>query len=185
MYKNSMSTSPILKKAKIAASATSSSIALFWFRSDLRLADNTALAHCLRNSSTSKTPVVALYLLSQDEWLMHDIAPVKIDLILRSLQILRKDLKEKMGIPLVVVTVPSVLTASEPRDESKRPFVGQAASSVASFCQQWNVTSLFANKEYEVDEKRRDEMVKIKLLDLGISATFLDDQCVVEPGKVC
>ncbi|HEX5843539.1 MAG TPA: deoxyribodipyrimidine photo-lyase, partial [Pseudomonas sp.] len=47
---------------------------LIWFRTDLRVQDNSALT-----AAMSSGPTVALYLLSPGQWLSHDDAPSKVD----------------------------------------------------------------------------------------------------------
>ncbi|MEA1130524.1 deoxyribodipyrimidine photo-lyase, partial [Klebsiella pneumoniae] len=42
---------------------------LIWLRTDLRLNDNTALA-----DASQRGPVVAVYLISPEQWLAHDDA---------------------------------------------------------------------------------------------------------------
>jgi len=73
---------------------------LVWFRSDLRVADNTALFEaCRRAGGASGKGVVAVFLISPGEWAAHDFAPIKVDFILRSLAVLSADLA-KLNIPL-------------------------------------------------------------------------------------
>ncbi|MCC6426002.1 MAG: deoxyribodipyrimidine photo-lyase [Phycisphaerales bacterium] len=71
---------------------------LIWFRADLRTADNTALyAACAKPAD----PVLAVFLLSPAQWLDHDWAPVKVDLILRTLRELSDSLAAR-NIPLLI-----------------------------------------------------------------------------------
>ena len=44
---------------------------LIWLRTDLRLHDNTALA-----AACQRGPVAAVYLITPQQWLAHDDAPV-------------------------------------------------------------------------------------------------------------
>lgn len=47
---------------------------LLWLRSDLRQHDNTALS-----AAAERGPVIAVFLISPQQWLSHDDAPCKVD----------------------------------------------------------------------------------------------------------
>lgn len=47
---------------------------LIWLRTDLRLHDNTALA-----AASQRGPLVAVYLITPEQWRAHDDAPCKVD----------------------------------------------------------------------------------------------------------
>ena len=57
-------------------------------------------------------------------------------------------------------------------------------SRVLSLLKSWNVTRLFANIEYEVDELRRDTRVCELAKEQGVHATFVHDKLVVEPDTL-
>ncbi|KAJ3417361.1 hypothetical protein HDV05_004826 [Chytridiales sp. JEL 0842] len=161
------------KKVKIDGSASASASSkpiVMWFRSDLRIHDNTALhaAACL--AGISQSPLVALFVLSPGEWLEHDLAPIKVFFMLRSLEILRDNL-QKLNIPLIVV-----------RAETRKD-VPQTVTSVVRTIQAQQV---FCNKEYEVNEGLRDAKVNTLLSQATPAIPFRSyhDQCVVEPGIV-
>ena len=74
---------------------------LIWFRADLRVVDNKALAEaCLRCSK-----VFALFISTPTQWHQHHVAPMQIDLIRRRLELLRLQLAN-LNIPLVVAEIP-------------------------------------------------------------------------------
>ncbi|MCX5688356.1 MAG: deoxyribodipyrimidine photo-lyase, partial [Planctomycetota bacterium] len=73
---------------------------LIWFRSDLRTDDNTALSHATQSATRG---AVALFIISPGEWQAHDYAPARIDLMLRTLAELAREL-EKLNIPLLIRT---------------------------------------------------------------------------------
>jgi deoxyribodipyrimidine photo-lyase len=56
-------------------------IALHWFRTDLRVADNPGLAA----AQASGLPVAGLYIATPAQWDMHDDAPIKRDFWRRNL----------------------------------------------------------------------------------------------------
>ena len=53
---------------------------LYWLRTDLRVADNTALT-----AAMNAGPTLALYLITPEQWRAHDDAPCNIDFWLRNL----------------------------------------------------------------------------------------------------
>jgi deoxyribodipyrimidine photo-lyase len=59
---------------------------------------------------------------------------------------------------------------------------GKKTATMRSFIQEHDVSHLFANFEYEVDELRRD----LDLADAldGVSFELFHDQTVVEPGAI-
>jgi deoxyribodipyrimidine photo-lyase len=48
----------------------------------------------------------------------------------------------------------------------------------------WDATEIFANIEYEIDELERDTQLLGPAENARIKATFMHDQCVVEPGVI-
>ena len=71
---------------------------LMWFRTDLRLHDNTALHFAQKNSD-----FIALFIISPKQWKFHDDADCKVDFWLRQLQQLCQDLDD-LNIPLLIRT---------------------------------------------------------------------------------
>ena len=77
---------------------------LVWFRRDLRTIDNPALHHATQIATQgSKGGTVALFVMTPQQWLSHDDAPVKISFWLRNLKTLSESLA-KLNIPLIVKT---------------------------------------------------------------------------------
>ena len=73
---------------------------LLWFRQDLRIQDHTALWHAAQSG-----PLIALVILSPEQWRMHDDAPIKLDFYLRQIQAIQQELAS-IQIPLIIRTVP-------------------------------------------------------------------------------
>jgi len=113
---------------------------LVWFRNDLRLADNPALH---RAAVEATRGVVGAFLISPSQWREHDLADVKIDFILRSLEALQREL-HKLSIPLLVETA----------DKFE-----EAPDMLCDLALDHECDGLFYNREYEVNERRRDESV--------------------------
>jgi deoxyribodipyrimidine photo-lyase len=137
-----------------------------WFKSDLRLHDNRALHAASQLARDHKIPLIGLYILSPEDLTAHLASPARVDLTLRTLQRLQKDLAE-LDIPLYMET-----------QEKRKAIPGR----IVELCQQWEAKHLCANIEYEVDELRRDaklvRMCAAKDIDMALS----HDTCVVTPG---
>lgn len=143
---------------------------LMWFRNDLRLQDNTALHAASIRAKVGNTSLVGLYILSPEEWLEHDEAPVKIDFWMRNLQYLQQSL-EDLAIPLVVQTA---------AHKEEVPGV------VLSVVDEMEISHVFWNSELLVDERKRDKAVRRLLLSTrpNVSVEESDDQCIVPPADV-
>ncbi|MFZ3152930.1 deoxyribodipyrimidine photo-lyase [Pseudomonas sp.] len=136
---------------------------LMWFRTDLRVQDNSALAAAL-----SSGPTVALFLLSPGQWLAHDDAPSKVDFWLRNLRALASELG-KLNVPLLV---------READNWSAAPQV------IGELCQQLQIGTVQVNQEYGVHESRRDQAVAEALDGLGVNFRSHLDQLFFKPGSV-
>lgn len=138
---------------------------LVWFRSDLRTRDNTALAEACVDHSEA---VLGIFLLAPDQWREHDWAPVKVDLILRTLAELSKGLAA-LNIPLMV-------------RECGR--FKHAPGVLLDVARSHGCRALHFNREYEVNEQRRDEQVREVLVAGGLEVHAHDDQTAIPPGAV-
>jgi deoxyribodipyrimidine photo-lyase len=136
---------------------------LIWFRSDLRVQDNSALA-----AAMSSGPTVALYLLSPGQWLAHDDAPSKVDFWLRNLKELASALG-KLNVPLLIRTADNWSAAPQV---------------IGELCQQLQIASVQVNEEYGVHESRRDQAVARTLDGLGVNFRSHLDQLLFQPGSV-
>jgi deoxyribodipyrimidine photo-lyase len=139
-----------------------------WFRWDLRLNDNTALYKASEAAKAAGKPLICLYVFSHEDFEAHFTSPAKLDFALRTLSVLKKDL-DSLEIPLWVEEV-----------QVRKGFVDH----VLDLCKSWNVSKLFANIEYEVDELRRDSRLVRKGVEKGIAVFPCHDTCVVQPGSL-
>ncbi len=138
---------------------------LVWFRSDLRVGDNAAL-HAATRAATRG--VVGVYLLSPAQWREHDDAPAKVDLILRTLRELSSSLRE-LNIPLLIADAPRFADAPE---------------RLLALAKRHSCNALFFNREYEVNESRRDAGVERAFAAAGLGTHGFDDQVLAPPGEV-
>ena len=152
---------------------------LVWFRNDLRVSDHHALsAACAGDGGGAGDGgsaggrggggVVGLYVISPGDWRRHDDAPVKIDLILRSLVTLSDGLR-RLNVPLLV------RTASRPEE------VPELVERVARECK---VAEAHWVVEYPVHEVARDRLTAERLRRAGVRVVEHHDQVVLPPGSV-
>lgn len=141
---------------------------LHWFRSkDLRQEDNKALHAASQKAKESGAMLLSMYLFTPKDMEWHGTSAARSDFILESLRIVKSQLQDK-HIPLAILT-------AEERN--------QKTGTVVDFIKKHDITSVFANFEYEVDELRRDiDVVKSLQKDAQVSFEFSHDQTVVEPG---
>lgn len=143
-----------------------------WFRNDLRVYDNPALHQAMSVSATRQalenTRTIAVFCVFHKQWQHHDMAQCKQFFIKESLFALKLSLIE-LRVPLVVLDCPNF---------------ADAAKVLSAFCRKYGIHHLFANKEYEFNERQRDHHVAQKLAQQGIHSHWFDDQCILPPGSV-
>tara|TARA_R110001583_G_scaffold33943_4_gene114555 strand:+ start:1241 stop:2617 length:1377 start_codon:yes stop_codon:yes gene_type:complete len=132
---------------------------IVWFRKDLRIHDNAALTQACQDG-----PVTAVYFITPKQWQQHDIAPIQVDFIEKSLNQLACSLA-KLGIPLIIETV---------------DFFSDVPEKLAYLCQKLNASEVLANCEVEIDEINRD----IKVQQQGIDLKLFQSDCIINPGGV-
>ncbi|ROQ27442.1 deoxyribodipyrimidine photo-lyase [Gallaecimonas pentaromativorans] len=134
--------------------------ALVWFRNDLRSIDNTALSRAMEAGEAR-----ALFIATPGQWQHHHMAPVKLRLINHAVDNLGEHLA-KAGVRLDVLVV---------EDFAAVP------AALATYCREHQVSALYANREYLVNELARDNAVAETL---ACPCYFLDDALLAPPGSV-
>lgn len=157
---------------------------LMWFRRDLRLHDNTALAAICElgyqikakqihaeqiRAEQSKTQITALFILTPKQWFEHDMSLAQCDLICRTLPKLATALFEQLNIKLQVIISPTFASSID---------------AITDLCRAQNITHVAANIEYEVNELWRDDEVAVKLAKANIEFGRYHDQCILPPSSV-
>ncbi|MDN3651930.1 deoxyribodipyrimidine photo-lyase [Thalassotalea ponticola] len=132
---------------------------LLWLRSDVRIDDNPALDFALAQQTKR-----AIFMTTPKQWRSHNMAPIKVDFILRHLQLLQQQLAH-LGIELDVVEV----------DDFQQQVIF-----LQQYCQQHQINHIIANQELEVNERQRDEAVS----QLPLSLTLFEADVIVPKGKV-
>ncbi|MFU0911596.1 deoxyribodipyrimidine photo-lyase [Kluyvera intermedia] len=136
---------------------------LVWFRADLRLHDNLALAAACRDVNAQ---VLALFVATPQQWAAHTMAPRQAAYIAAQLNALRQALAEK-NIPLIFEEADDFTASVE---------------TVKRVCLQYEVTDLFYNYQYEFNERQRDVAVERSLKDTVCQG--FDDSVILPPGSV-
>ncbi|PLY46413.1 deoxyribodipyrimidine photo-lyase [Lelliottia sp. F153] len=136
---------------------------LVWFRADLRLHDNIALAAACRSQDAR---VLALFIATPEQWREHGMAPRQAAYLRAHLNALQQGLAEK-GIPLIY--------------EEVSDFAAQI-DKVQQVCDAHNVTHLFYNYQYEFNEQKRDRQLENRLTTVVCQG--FDDSVMLAPGSV-
>lgn len=144
---------------------------VYWMRMrDLRVDDNRALAKASALARTRNgSCLIAVHILSPQDYVVHDRSPRRIDFVLRNLRELQNRLENELRIPLVVLT-------HEPRTN--------IPTKILTLCKEWGASEIVGNIEHEVDELWRDIKVVEEAHKFGVHADFVDDTYIVPPGSV-
>jgi len=136
---------------------------LVWFRADIRLHDNLALAAACRSRQAR---VIALYIATPQQWRHHAMAPRQAAYLQCHLRALQAGLAQK-GIPLIYREAAD-FTAS--------------VMELQALCEQQGVSHIFYNYQYEVNERQRDIAAE-RALKTVVCQGF-DDSVILAPGSV-
>lgn len=137
---------------------------LVWLRNDLRITDNKALhAAC----SDQDVKVLTVFIATPVQWRRHGMSPRQASFIHDNLLQLAQALA-KRGIPL---------TYHQCAD------FDASVKWMQNYCRKENVNELFYNRQYEVNESRRDKQLERCLGDKVICKSF-DDSVIITPGSV-
>lgn len=140
---------------------------LVWLRNDLRCLDNAALDSAVEQADNSGAAVLVMFIATADTWALHDMAPIKQDLIRRRVQQLGTELSA-LHIPLLAIEGGSYQ---------------QIPPLFAQLCQQFSL-NVFVQTEYELREQQRDKAVEQVVLDHNGQFIRFDTQCIMPPGSI-
>ncbi len=138
--------------------------AMVWFRNDLRLRDNPALF----KAAELGEGVLGVYIHCDAYVDRFPLGGARLDFIRRHLLILTKDLA-RLNIPLRVFRVAKV--------EDIPVLLRELAST-------YQVSHLFFNAEYPLDELHRDKAVNRLLTDAAVKVKRCHDRVVIPPGLI-
>ena len=132
----------------------------FWFRRDLRYFGNEALIEAVENGAQ-----VALFFMCEQQWRdKHRMAPIQLDLIKRRVAYLGNKLAQ-FGIKMHIEVVDSF---------------SDIPARLQAVCASYQIEEVYANKEYEVNERARDS----ECMSIGIALTLFDGDVIAKPGSV-
>ncbi|MBB6129043.1 cryptochrome/photolyase family protein [Mucilaginibacter lappiensis] len=136
-------------------------VTVFWFRRDLRLADNAGLYHALKSGN----PVLPLFIFDK-EILDHleDKDDARVTFIHQTIEQLNKELL-KLGSILKVM-------------------YAKAEDAWDNIIQEHHIADVYANHDYERYAIKRDNAVKEKLNKHGIELKTFKDQVIFEKDEV-
>ncbi|MCL4409721.1 MAG: deoxyribodipyrimidine photo-lyase [Gammaproteobacteria bacterium] len=138
--------------------------ALVWFRQDLRVLDNDALLQACRNHQHVSAVVVR----TPQQWLAHDWSAIKWDLYERRLVALADELAE-LGVVLTVV------------DADTYQAIPQL---IVDMAQKQSTVAVYWNRDYPLDEVRRDQHVRSALLAIDVAVHEFDSNVLVPPEQI-
>jgi deoxyribodipyrimidine photolyase len=139
--------------------------ALMWFRSDLRLQDNTALHHAC---TAADEGVITVFAICPKQWADHDWGSMKVDFVLRSVRAISEALA-KLNIPLRIV---------------RADCFNEVPSKLLNLATRHACEALYFNKEYEVNALRRDCEVTKLFHERRRAVHAFTDQVVVDVGRL-
>lgn len=139
-----------------------------WFVRDFRVSDNHALSKAGELAAKHNLPLVCFWLNCKEMSQAHGKSKFQMHY--------RKLSMEKVHAKLQKLNIPFVTVNAATRKE--------ITPTILDFLGKYNVSHLFANLEYEVDELRLITDVLHKALDKGINFQPCHDSCVVKPGEL-
>ncbi len=138
---------------------------LIWFRRDLRVTDNTALFHAAKDSDQG---VVGLFLLTPQQWQDHDDADCKVEFWLRNVADLSSQLAQ-LQIPLRIETC---------------DWFADVPAVIGKTAKKHDCTAVYLNREYEVNERRRDDAVAKVCQEANLTFRRFHDRVIVPPREI-
>jgi deoxyribodipyrimidine photo-lyase len=137
---------------------------IYWMRKDFRVSDNAALYHACKGQSA----IMAVYLHCPSVWKRHQLSRAQVQFTWHHLKEVKDHLAE-LGVSLKIIKIERW---------------SQCASALEKCLDAHKAEALYFNKQYELDECRRDDKV-VKLCDtMGIKCHAFDDQVLIAPGEV-
>ena len=136
-------------------------ITLFWFRRDLRLHDNAGLYHALKGSN----PVLCLFIFDREILdVLEDKDDARVTFIYNTIDKLSEELAEHKSSLLVKYN--------------------KSETAWKEILEEYNVTAVYTNRDYEPYAKKRDGEVGEMLNAKGIDLKTFKDQIIFERDEV-
>ena len=142
---------------------------LMWFRRDLRVHDNTALAALCERANADNARVSAIFFMTPEQWHAHDMSLTQLDHIARTLPLLATSLQKRLNINLTVQLCASFSDCVE---------------TLSTLCEVNDIDVVMANHEYEGNEIDRDQELTKQLAKSDIKFIRWHDQCILPPKTI-
>lgn len=139
--------------------------AMMWFRADLRISDNRALAAAC---DAANEGVIAVFVVSPRQWEQHDWGAMRIQFMLRNVRALAERLAD-LNIPLLRVDAPTFADAPQ---------------ALLTLAQAHHCSALYFNDEYEVNELERDAAAEKLFAAKGLAVKRFCDQTVLDVSQI-
>ena len=136
---------------------------LVWFRTDLRVRDNTALHAAMDAGQT-----IAVFFITPNQWAEHNDAACKVDFWLRNVKALKNEL-DKLCVPLLIREVHTWKEIPE---------------AISQLCAEHAIHAVHINEEYGINEKKRDDLTGQRLKQKQIPCYRYLDRLLFQPGSV-
>jgi len=141
---------------------------LIWFRADLRCHDNPALFQACQAATAKGQPVLAVFILTPQQWLEHGQGSNQTHFLLRNLASLSQRLNA-LNISLKFIQAADFQAVPQ---------------KLADFCAQHQISDIYCNRQYEWNERQRDLAVEQKLSESAVSLHSFTDQVIFSPGQI-
>ncbi|WP_282075520.1 cryptochrome/photolyase family protein [Maribacter aquivivus] len=139
----------------------SKKVSIFWFRRDLRLDDNVGFLEALK----SDHPVLPIFIFDKEILSKLPKDDARLTFIHETLQNMRNQLQEE-------------------HDSSLAMYFGKPIDILKSLTQEYDVMTVFTNRDYEPYAKERDEKVASFLKEKSIEFKTFKDQVIFEKSEI-
>lgn len=139
-----------------------------WFVRDFRVQDNNALSKAYQKALDHNLPMVCIWVNCPEQREAHQDSPFKHYYRMLSLEQLQKKLAD-LNIQLVTIEAP------------KRKDI---VPNILKFVETYDISHVYTNLEYEVDELRLTQKLLETLLEKERAVYPYHDTCIVTPGEL-
>ena len=136
---------------------------LIWFRNDLRIDMNSALAAALEAG-----PTIAIYYVCLEQWRSHDMGERRVVYQQQALAALAQRLQE-LRVPLLIRRV---------------DWFRDVSADLEAVVRRYKIRDVFWNNEYPLNERRRDTAVLKQLNAGGVTCHRFEDDACITPGTI-
>ncbi|PIA80298.1 deoxyribodipyrimidine photolyase [Gaetbulibacter sp. 4G1] len=137
------------------------SVNIFWFRRDLRLDDNVGLFHALKGDH----PVLPIFIFDSEILDRLQKKDARVTFIYKTLQSMRNILQNDNNSSIAI-------------------YYGKPIDAYKDLINEYNISTVYTNHDYEPYAKKRDEEIKSFLIKNNIEFKTYKDQVIFEKDEV-